>query len=201
MTIKEFAKNHGITVQAVYARIKADGINLQDIKRENSPELTAEGLDALNAMFDSKTGENNRFTAGLKGQLKDVKEALEIQSKELESIKEEAEALRHELDEQRRQTEHWKALADMAQQQADRWSEALKDAQIALRQQQALQMAAFNKALPAAGETSAGKGRKLSLWERITGRAAQPITAADPAAGADPAGDPRETAADPGAGN
>ena len=193
MTIKEFAKEHGVTVQAVYARIKADGINLQEIKRENSPELTEAGREILSALFGSKAGESSRFTAGLKEQLKDTKTALENQSRELESIKAEAEAIKRELDEQQRQTEHWKTVAQLAQQQADRWSEALKDAQIALRQQQMLQMAAYNKALPAAGETGGGKGRKLSLWERITGRAAQQTAAADPPgdpAGADPAGDP-----------
>ena len=185
MTIKEFAKSHGVTVQAVYSRIKAEGINLQDIKRENSPELTEAGLDALSAMFNSGAGEASRTIAVLKASLKETLKQLENQSTELDNIKADAEALKGELDEQKRLTEHWKTVAELAQEQADKWSAALKEAQLTAQQAQMLHLAAY-KALPAAASDNPG-GRKLSLWERITGRTA----AVNPAAAADPDGDPR----------
>ena len=160
MTIKEFAKKRGVSTQAVYARIKAAGVELSSIKKEKSAELTEDGLKTLTEIFSSNEGD-------CKGRL--IAYARQIESKDIE-----IESLKKELEEEKANAEKWKAqvehlteLLQQAQQTAlnaqeviNKLHESLQEAQKTAQQAQALQLASL-KALPAP---------RLTLWERLTGK-------------------------------
>lgn len=123
MKIKDFAKNKGITPQAVYQKLKAAGISISSITEENSPELTESGLEILNELFTKEIEKSFNQTSDL--------------LKTIDTLKIENRLLKEELEETRRQRDLWAAQA----------AEAQKTAQ----QAQALNLAAF-KALPAPEE-------------------------------------------------
>lgn len=47
MTIKEFARKHHLSVHAIYSRARKMGIDLRDIKVDNSPLYREEDLNKL----------------------------------------------------------------------------------------------------------------------------------------------------------
>ena len=51
MTIKEVARQAGITVQAVYKRIRASGFQLADLKDSETGQLTADGEALIMRLF------------------------------------------------------------------------------------------------------------------------------------------------------
>lgn len=164
MTIKEFAKEQGITTQAVYARIKAAGIDLQGIKKPNTAELTADGLEILNAVFAKNDGTNGAKIAEYKAELKMLQVKVEKLEKELEDTKEAAERWRQ-------QAETWLEMLQKAQEAAlnsqslaNKLHESLQDAQRTAQQAQALNMASI-QALKAAPNV-----QRLTWWQRLTGR-------------------------------
>lgn len=127
MTIKEFAKMQGITTQAVYQRIKAAGLKLSDIKKNNSAELTAEGLEACKRLYSTDNEDVKRENKAIKEQLK----ALEAENADLKKT---LEAKEQEINRLTAEKDRWASMAEQAQQTA--------------QQAQALQMASL-KALPA----------------------------------------------------
>lgn len=163
MTIKEFAKNQGISTQAVYQRIKGAGVELSEIKKPNTAELTAHGLEILKSIFARGDAESGKKLAELKNKLAE-------QSIEIEKLRQEAAELRKERDGWRAQAERWTAIAETAQKQADNMQEALLRAQ-------AINMASLQ---------AAASAPRLSLWQRLTGKrlkaAEQPEKAAADAA-------------------
>ena len=164
MTVKEFAKNQGITTQAVYQRIKAAGVDLPSIQKENSPELTAEGLKTLRAIFAKENGETGRKTAELKKKLTE-------QEIKIEKLTEEAAELRKERDGWREQAERAAEFARTSQEIAAKMQEALLQAQETAQRAQALEMARIQAAAP-----------RRSLWQRLIGgrtRAAEQAKAAE----------------------
>lgn len=58
MTIAEFSKAAGLTVQAVYKRIKENGISLSEIREQDGKTLTGEGLSLLAGLFKVKQIDN-----------------------------------------------------------------------------------------------------------------------------------------------
>lgn len=153
MTIKEFAKEKGITTQAVYQRIKAAGLDFKALKKENSPELTKDGITILNGLFDKNRVQNESKTSEIKAKIT----ALQL---EVEKLKEENERLRNDRDAWKEQAESWKASATAAQEISSRIQAALEQAQEIAQREQALHLTALKTA----------SQRRLTLKERITGR-------------------------------
>lgn len=58
MTIADFSKAAGLTPQAIYKRLKENGISLSEIREEDGKTLTAEGLSTLAALFKVKQIDN-----------------------------------------------------------------------------------------------------------------------------------------------
>lgn len=54
MTIKGAAEMYGITVQAVYSRLKKESIQLETLKDADTGELSADGELVLNKLFDKE---------------------------------------------------------------------------------------------------------------------------------------------------
>ncbi len=140
MTIKEIAKLHGITTQAVYAKIKAAGLDLSAIREGKTAQLTPEGLEAVRNLFAKKTRKEERKEGDLIAKIG----ALQVENKQL---KEQIEELRIDRD-------RWAKQAEDAQKAASNTQEALLRAQ------------AINMANIKVMESM----QPRTLWQRLTGR-------------------------------
>lgn len=155
MTIKEFAKSQGVTTQAVYQKIKAAGIDLASIKKENTAELTAEGLEACKRLY-LKADET------IKKENTALKERLQTLEKENNALQMALNSKEQEI--AQKEQEIAKITAER-----DRWAGMAEAAQITAQQAQALQMASFQ---------ALKQPPRLSLWQRLTGKRAEPLETA-----------------------
>lgn len=160
MTIKQFAKEQGITTQAVYQRIKAAGIELSRIKDGKTAELTAEGLQIVRKLFTKNESNNGAKIAEYKLTIANLQT-------QIEKLKEEKAAAEAALEAEKQSAEKWRKQAEqqaeavrMAQEIAAKMQTALEREQQTAQQAQALQMASI-KAL---------ESPRISLWQRITGK-------------------------------
>ena len=146
MTIKELAKEKGISTQAVYQKLKAAGIQISSIKQENAQDLTPEGLEQINQLFTKgieKNGQEN-------GDFIDKLKSLQLEN---ERLKDEKALLKFQVDE-------LKAMIDELRADRDRWAAQAESAQQTAQQAQALNLAAI-QALPAPKE-------KAKWWQRFS---------------------------------
>lgn len=99
MTIAEFAKEKGITPQAVYKRVKKLGINLETIRKPDKT-LTAEGLITLQRAFELSTVDTFQVETvdNLKNQLKDMQHKVEMAEARAAAAENERDFLRTQLD-------------------------------------------------------------------------------------------------------
>ena len=142
MTIKEFAKEKGVTLQAVYQKIKAAGLELKDIKDSETQELTQNGLNELDKLFSkNKDIQSINLTA------------LKI---ELEKLKAENEILKQQRNDLESQLDSWKEQTKAQQETINGLQTALQQAQQTALQAQALNMASI-KLLPPP---------RKSIWDR-----------------------------------
>lgn len=81
MTIKELAKELGISTQAIYQRIKAAGIQLDSLKEPGSQELSEDGRKQLAQLFTKQQSTND----DLQKTLQTENEFLKQRCKELEA--------------------------------------------------------------------------------------------------------------------
>ena len=141
MTISDFSKAAGLTPQAIYKRLKENGISLSAIREQDGKTLTGEGLSTLAALFKVKQIDNltPETFSGIE------KKAAAIEKK-LEALEDENAQLKLTLTELR-------ATAAAK----DQLIESLQ-AQLLFMQQ--LQAATLQR-IPAA---------KPTLWQRITGK-------------------------------
>ena len=147
MTIKQVAEKYSISTQAVYKKIRAAGLKISDVTKENSAELSETGLEIVNRLF-AETKEKN-FNS---------KPAVD-RSKELEK---EVETLKTRLEEVTAERDKWAAQAEADRQTITRLQDALQEEQKTAQQAQALNMAAIQK-------LTAPRERR-SLWARLTGK-------------------------------
>ena len=133
MTIKEFAKEKGVSLQAVYQKIKSSGLDLKSIKDSETGELTADGLKELDKLFIKN---NDIQFNGLT--------ALKV---ELAALKQENDHLRDQVDDLKGQRDGWKEQAQALQETINGLQTALQQAQQTAQQAQALNMASI-KLLP-----------------------------------------------------
>jgi uncharacterized coiled-coil protein SlyX len=142
MTIKQYAEQQGISPQAVYQRLKKNGIRVDTLTEANSGELTGEGIIVLDKLFDPE----NRATKPLKD------EKIEALEEQLTALKAEKAALQEKVDSLTNRVEELK-------QDKDNYFQALLKAQDTFSETM--------KLLP--GTT--GKGSDRLTWkERFTGR-------------------------------
>ena len=141
MTISDFSRAVGLTPQAIYKRLREQGISLSEIREQDGKTLTGEGLSTLAALFKVKQIDNltPETYSGIE------KKAAEIEKK-LKALEDENTQLKLTLTE-------IKATATAK----DQLIESLQ-AQLLFMQQ--LQAATLQR-IPAA---------KPTLWQRITGR-------------------------------
>ena len=153
LTINEFAKQNGITVQAVYQKLKSSNIPLTAIKDDKSKQLTEEGIELLKNLFD-------------KGRLNN--------DKEIVGYIEKIEALKNELNTEKLKSELLNKRIEELTADRDKWhDEAIEQRELTKEAQQAVTMQA--RALSAASIKALTAGeqqpqRKLSFIERITGK-------------------------------
>ena len=60
MTIVDFAKETGLSKQAIYQKLKRKNIKLSDIQQPDNNELTQEGLFTLAELFKIKVEDNGK---------------------------------------------------------------------------------------------------------------------------------------------
>lgn len=141
MTISDFSKAAGLTPQAIYKRLKENGISLSEIREQDGKTLTGEGLSTLAALFKVKQIDNltPETYSGIE------KKAAEIEKK-LKALEDENAQLKLTLTELR-------ATAAAKDQ-------LIENLQGQLLFMQQLQAATLQR-IPAA---------KPTLWQRITGK-------------------------------
>ena len=61
MTIVDFAKETGLSKQAIYQKLKRKNIKLSDIQHPDNNELTQEGLLTLTELFKIKVADNGKL--------------------------------------------------------------------------------------------------------------------------------------------
>ena len=66
MTIVDFAKETGLSKQAIYQKLKRKNIKLSDIQQPDNNELTQEGLLTLTELFKIKVADNGKLTTASK---------------------------------------------------------------------------------------------------------------------------------------
>ena len=162
MTIKQFAKGQGITTQAVYQRIKAAGIDLAGIKKENTAELTAEGLETLRNLFAKNESGSGAKIAEYKATIASLQARIEKLTEEKAAAADALEAEKQNAEKWREQAEKQAEAVRAAQEIAAKMQAALEREQQTAQQAQALNMASI-KVLEASP-------RRLSLWKRLTGK-------------------------------
>ena len=78
MTIKEVAELHGMSVQAVYKRIKAAGYNLTSLKDAETGQISREGQAVIFSLF-----ENKKPYSASENELKQEVERLKLEKQQL----------------------------------------------------------------------------------------------------------------------
>lgn len=100
MTIKEFSTRAGISAQAVYKRLRNQGINLDTIRNKETGQLTAEGETIVENLFST---ESHRFSSDesenqrLSTEVERLKTEVERLSTALDIVSEERNYLREQL--------------------------------------------------------------------------------------------------------
>ena len=141
MTIKEIARKRGITTQAVYQKIKAAGLDISDLREENSAKLSEKGIAAVEKLF---TNQKEKETQA-------IKRANELEIK-VKSLEDELITLEKRLQE--------------AREDRDRWAEQAKAAQQTAQQAQALNLATLQRITAPEEKES----ERRSFWARLTGK-------------------------------
>ena len=147
MTIKEFAKEQGISTQAVYQRLKKNKIHVEAVTEKGTGEITGEGQTILERLFDPE----NRQTKLIKDE-------------QIEAMGEKIADLRAELARKDELIANLKREAEKLEEDKAYFKQALDKAQNNLTEIKAL--------LPGPGSQTAtgGDPERLTWRERITGR-------------------------------
>lgn len=111
MTIKQAAERYNITVQAVYSRLKKEGIALETLKDADTGELTADAEVVLDKLFKDKQQKHSSFNSTIERLQEDVKR-LNVENVELvEKLK----RLENENAELKQERERLLTIAQQAQ--------------------------------------------------------------------------------------
>ena len=146
MTIKQAAEKYKVSPQAIYQRLKKQGVNVNSLMDKETQELTPEGEMILDKLFDKKSAPLKANSTAYAEEQKKQITALNI---EISTLKEKIEGLERELAAAREDRDYLRLQLDKAQ---DNLTENIKR-------------------LPAPGQTVTGETKQRLSWrERITGR-------------------------------
>lgn len=87
MTIKEAAAKYGVSVQAVYSRLKKNGVTLESIIIKETGQLTADGEAVLFKLYDESAKAINQKRDTLNDELNRLKALNESLTAENERLK------------------------------------------------------------------------------------------------------------------
>ena len=153
MTIKQAAEKYGISVQAIYSRLKKNGIKLETLKDADTGELTADAEIVLDKLFKDKQQKHSSFNSTIERLQEDVKR-LNVENVELvEKLK----RLENENAELKQERERLLRIAQQAQE---------------------LHKAALERLLPPPADNTAAEGqgaegqqvKRGGLFTRLFGR-------------------------------
>ena len=148
MTIVDFAKETGLSKQAIYQKLKRKNIKLSDIQQPDNNELTQEGLLTLTELFKIKVTDNGKLIPA-------SKEEVNVDHKKVNDNS--AEGIIKRLEEENEQLKI--SIAEL------RAAAAVKDQLIdALTARAEFAEKISLQRLP--GDTA----HKPTLWQRITGK-------------------------------
>lgn len=88
MTIKEFSTRAGVSVQAVYKRLKQNGLILDELRDKETGHFTPEGLEKVEALFQHSAGQVESVEQ-LKTEVERLKTEVEKLQESLNQVKEE----------------------------------------------------------------------------------------------------------------
>ena len=92
MTLKEFAASVGVSVQAVYKRLKANGLNLDQLRDKGTGHFTDEGLKEVERIFSQNSTKSTEVDK-LKTEVERLKTQVEMLTDERAHLLEENHAL------------------------------------------------------------------------------------------------------------
>ena len=114
MTIKELAREYGVSTQAVYKRIAKAGKSVKELTTGQTGELTEEGRDLLATLFtNQQTTTTNQST-----EVERLTAEVERLKKEVERLKKEVENLQTRLNDAQLDKDRLYTLLAAAQQTA-----------------------------------------------------------------------------------
>lgn len=101
MTIKEAAEKYGVTVQAIYSRLKKNNTSIESITNKETWQLTADGEAVLFKLYDESSKAFNQKKNSLNDELNRLKALNESLNSENALLKARLEAAEKALEEAR----------------------------------------------------------------------------------------------------
>ena len=145
MTIKEVAQQTGLSHQAIYKRLKARGIKLDDIRDKSTGQLTPQGEAVITELF--------QVTASIPPEEKKAETPVET---EVEKLNAQVAELTTEVEKLRNQVATLENERDFLR--------------ATLEREQQLHGIALSKLPPALPPAEEERGRLRSWWDRVRGR-------------------------------
>lgn len=102
MTIKQMAAKHNVSPQAVYQRLKKQGVNVNSLMDKETQELSPEGEMILDQLFDKKNApfkaNSTAYAEEQKKQITDLNIEISTLREKIDSLEKEKKALTEERD-------------------------------------------------------------------------------------------------------
>lgn len=87
LTIKDIAEAANISTTAVYKRIKAKGLNINDLRNKDDGKLTTEGEEKLSELFNLHKPVNKVDNMVYEAEIKSLKKQIEILTDEISFLR------------------------------------------------------------------------------------------------------------------
>ena len=148
MTIKQAAEQYGISVQAIYSRLKKESIMLETLKDAETGELTADAEVVFAKLFDKEKRNGSNFNSSLQ-RLKAAQEEIIRLNQEKSDLIERVKQLEIDKAELKEEKERLMEIAQQAQE---------------------LHKTALERMLPPAKEETEGQARRGGVLGWLFGR-------------------------------
>ena len=120
MTIREVAQQTGLSHQAIYKRIKAQGLKLEDLKDKKTGQLSPEGEAILRDLFsiepqpeEKPSEDNSEELRGLRNQVAELTTEVEKLRNQVATLENERDFLRDALEREQKNLEREQQLTGM----------------------------------------------------------------------------------------
>lgn len=107
MTIKEVAQLTGLSHQAIYKKIKAKGMKLEELKDKATGQFTPEGEAAIRGLFNITDTEETPVATELTTEVERLRNLVEKQGEQIKALTDERDFLRLTLE----RSQHLEAAA------------------------------------------------------------------------------------------